>query len=342
MLINIEDIKITDRIRKDFGNIQELADDIKQNGLINPPVVTPDNYELIAGERRVRAMKLLGYQQIEVRPMSIRDAEHTLNLEISENETRKDFSRSERIEYAKRLEQIERLKAKERMRATQNNDAGKAAQENFPGQDTEGQVRDIVAKKVGIGSGKQYEHEKYIVDHKAEITPEDFAEWDDYKLSTNKAYQKLKSENASLLSKNESLKEENAKLRVIPTKVREVEPPDYQELKKAAHDYKNDYARIHKENREKARKIGELEQTIEEMQNDEPKNMYIKKMIDAALVFNARVTTFIQDVGGYVWLADKINELPEEEQKGYMLSVQRVRAWAETLEYNINKNKGEN
>lgn len=49
MLIEIEKIKVTDRIRKDFGNIQELADDIKKYGLINPPVITPDTYDLIAG-----------------------------------------------------------------------------------------------------------------------------------------------------------------------------------------------------------------------------------------------------------------------------------------------------
>ena len=56
MLIDIEKIKIKDRIRKDFGNVQELADDINENGLINPPVITPDTYELITGERRIRAI----------------------------------------------------------------------------------------------------------------------------------------------------------------------------------------------------------------------------------------------------------------------------------------------
>ena len=114
MLLDINKIKVSDRIRKDFGNIQELADDIKENGLINPPVVTPDTFELIAGERRLRAMQLLAYKQIEVRPMAVKDAEHALNLEISENETRKDFSKAERIDYARRLERVESLKAKDR------------------------------------------------------------------------------------------------------------------------------------------------------------------------------------------------------------------------------------
>ena len=37
-----------------------------------------------------------------------------MNLEISENETRKDFSKAERIDYARRLERVESIKAKER------------------------------------------------------------------------------------------------------------------------------------------------------------------------------------------------------------------------------------
>ena len=172
MLIDIEKIKIKDRIRKDFGNVQELADDINENGLINPPVITPDTYELITGERRIRAMKLLGYKQIEVRPMAVKDAEHQLNLEISENEARKDFSKSERIDYARRLERIESLKAEKRMRAGKFD-----PMEIFP----QGATRDFVASKFGIGSGKQYEKEKYIVDNQASLSPEEFANWDEGK-----------------------------------------------------------------------------------------------------------------------------------------------------------------
>lgn len=95
MLVDIDKIVVKDRIRKDFGDIQELADDIKQNGLINPPVVNKE-YELLAGERRLRACKSLGWKQIEVRMMDTRDAEHEFDVEVSENENRKDFSRTER------------------------------------------------------------------------------------------------------------------------------------------------------------------------------------------------------------------------------------------------------
>ena len=123
MLVDIDKIRIEDRIRKDFGDISELAKDIEQNGLINPPTVTPD-LVLIAGERRLAACKLLGWQQIEVKVMEVRDYEHQLRLEISENENRKDFTLAERLDWARRLEQVERLKAKERMKNPRKNFSG--------------------------------------------------------------------------------------------------------------------------------------------------------------------------------------------------------------------------
>ncbi len=94
------------------------------------------------------------------------------------DEVRKDFSKAERIDYARRLERIESLKAEKRMKA------GKAdPMETFP----QGTTRDTVASKLGIGSGKQYEKEKSISDNRSTLTPEDFADWDEGRLSTNKA-----------------------------------------------------------------------------------------------------------------------------------------------------------
>lgn len=177
MIVDIEKVIVKDRIRKDFGNIKELAEDIKENGLINPPVVNKD-YCLLAGERRLRACKSLGWKQIEVRMMDTRDAEHELNVEISENENRKEFSKAERVDYMKRLLAIEQVKASERM----NNPTQKSA---------EGEARDITAKQFGI-SHDTMKKEISIADHKDALTPKDFADWDEGRLSTNKAYQKIK------------------------------------------------------------------------------------------------------------------------------------------------------
>ena len=54
--------------RKDFADarLQELADSIRQKGVLQPVLVTEtlDGYQLIAGERRVRASRLAGLERI--------------------------------------------------------------------------------------------------------------------------------------------------------------------------------------------------------------------------------------------------------------------------------------
>lgn len=105
MLIDIDLIHMDGRIRRDYGDIAELAEDIRRNGLINPPVVIPEadgSYTLLAGERRIRAMRQLGYRQVEIRTWRDLDAAARLEVEISENEQRKEFSPRERYEMFQR------------------------------------------------------------------------------------------------------------------------------------------------------------------------------------------------------------------------------------------------
>ena len=184
MLIDIDKIIVRDRIRKDFGDLQELADDIKANGLLNALVVTPSGegngtYVLIAGERRLRAMRdILGYKAVPVNSVGADDAEQALLMEISENECRKDFTKTERLEYARRLTAIEAAKARERMTLGVNDPEG-------------GRAREKVAQALSVGD-KTLRREQYIEDHQDLLDPSDFADWDEGKLSTNKAYQRIK------------------------------------------------------------------------------------------------------------------------------------------------------
>ncbi|HCX2773146.1 TPA: ParB N-terminal domain-containing protein, partial [Staphylococcus aureus] len=182
---DINKVTVGKRIRKDYGDITSLADDIEDRGLINPPVVTPD-YELIAGERRLKAMKKLDYRQIEVRVMSVEDYEHQLKIEISENEERKAFTYSERMDYAKQLERIEAKKAKDRKtsKLKQNKDTV-----TDQGPERKGETRDIVGKTSGFGSGRTYARAKYIYENADEET---IKEVDEGKKSIRKAHDELR------------------------------------------------------------------------------------------------------------------------------------------------------
>ncbi len=73
--------------------LQELADSIKESGLLQPPVVRPagSGYELIAGERRWRAVQRLGWAKIPVIVREV-DDQAALTLALIENLQRDDLS----------------------------------------------------------------------------------------------------------------------------------------------------------------------------------------------------------------------------------------------------------
>ena len=63
MLVNISEIKVRKRVRKDLGDLDALKESLRRYGLLNP--ITIDNKNrLIAGERRLEAAKLLGWTNI--------------------------------------------------------------------------------------------------------------------------------------------------------------------------------------------------------------------------------------------------------------------------------------
>lgn len=92
--------------RKNFDEdaLQELADSIKQFGLLQPILVQDrrTHYEIIAGERRWRAAKLAGLKEV---PVIVRDYTDQEIVEISliENIQREDLNPIEEAQAYKRL-----------------------------------------------------------------------------------------------------------------------------------------------------------------------------------------------------------------------------------------------
>lgn len=213
MLINIGKVTVGKRIRKDYGDITSLADDIEDRGLINPPVVTPD-YELIAGERRLRALKKLDYKQIEVRIMSVEDYEHQLKIEISENEERKEFTYSERMDYAQQLERIEAKKAKDRQTSKLKQHKNTVTDQ---GPERKGETRDIVGKASGFGSGRTYARAKYIYENADEET---IKEVDEGKKSIRKAHDDLRKQ-----KKQKEVPDMNAPENLVESPIKEKRTP---------------------------------------------------------------------------------------------------------------------
>lgn len=94
-LVPISEIKVADRLREDYGDIAGLADSIATHGLLHPLTIDDDN-TLIAGERRLRAMKRLDFLEVECRRWDGLTETERRELELEENLRRKDLTSYER------------------------------------------------------------------------------------------------------------------------------------------------------------------------------------------------------------------------------------------------------
>lgn len=105
MIVPIDKIKIKKRVRKDLGNLDNLKESLRSYGLLNP-ITLNSKYELIAGERRLSAAKELGWTNIQANIVDNLTEIEQLEMELEENNQRKEFTDEELLEGYKRLERL--------------------------------------------------------------------------------------------------------------------------------------------------------------------------------------------------------------------------------------------
>ncbi len=101
--IEIESIRANPqqpRRKFDEDNLQELAASIRAKGVVQPVIVrkTDDGFELIAGERRVRAARMVGLHRIPAFIAKVADGSEALELALIENLQREDLNPMEMAE----------------------------------------------------------------------------------------------------------------------------------------------------------------------------------------------------------------------------------------------------
>jgi ParB family chromosome partitioning protein len=98
--------KFQPRTNFDANDLQELADSIREKGVIQPLIVTTgsdNNFELVAGERRLRASKIAGLSQVPVILIDVDNEDSLLELALIENVQRTDLNAIEEAEAYRNL-----------------------------------------------------------------------------------------------------------------------------------------------------------------------------------------------------------------------------------------------
>lgn len=106
-------IRVGERAREELGDIEALGTSIKTRGQIHPLAVYPIedpvyDYELIAGERRLRAMIWADVSEVLLRiyPSTLSKLELE-QIELAENYHRKDFTFIEKVKLQRRIYETE-------------------------------------------------------------------------------------------------------------------------------------------------------------------------------------------------------------------------------------------
>jgi len=139
-LIDVNQIEVGERFRRDLGDVKGLAESIREVGLLHPIVVTPD-LKLVCGRRRLEAFKHLGRSMI---PATILDLEDVRRGEIQENQARKDFTVKEMAEIYRYLKP--ELEVEARARRGIRRDLGR----ELPSDSDGGRTDDKIARFCGI------------------------------------------------------------------------------------------------------------------------------------------------------------------------------------------------
>ena len=96
--------------------LEELSESIKKHGVVQPVIIrkTGQEYELIAGERRLRASKMAGLEEIPVIVREYNDSE-SAEIALVENLQREDLNPVEEgIAYEQLMNQFQLTQEKQR------------------------------------------------------------------------------------------------------------------------------------------------------------------------------------------------------------------------------------
>lgn len=336
--INIDELKPHPRNNEFFDDMtgekwNEFLESIRTSGVIEPIVVTTDMV-IVSGHQRVRACKELGIPEIMCEIKTYKDEDSIIKDLLETNIRQRGDIGGSAKKVGKRIKELERLYG-----IHQGN--GSNQYEQKPNNSVIAVTQSDLAAKLGI-SVDTLQNYKMLAD----MIPELEELMDTGIVTKSTALSMIKNlseqEQESLIESLDTTKKITK--REVEKYIEEIktlkENPqiseDYESTKRELKGWKEDYKNLRNDFQNKVGEVQDLRNELESMKNSTPEKQYSEKIKNSTLLFCRKVSTFIENVGGYIWLTDYINEIPELEREGYIRSIHRIKEWANTMETNIN------
>ena len=108
-------------------------------------------------------------------------------------------------------------------------------------------------------------------------------------------------------------------------------PDDYDELQNLYARYVAENQRLRDENQQTTNTMRDLQSRLEHYTHHGELQNAAAKLESDAMFFHVKCNEFITAVGGYLYLAEHIAELPKPQQEAYWQSVMSIAAWAQNI-----------
>lgn len=337
--INVDELKPHPRNNEFFDDMtgekwEEFLESIKTRGVVEPIVITPDKV-IFSGHQRVRACKELGIQTVMC-DVHTYDNEDQILQDLIETNIRQrgkiDVSSKKEGRIFRELERIYGIQ--------HGGNRGNQYTEAKPNNSALAKSQDNLAKSLDV-SVDTLQNYKLLTEMIPEL--EELVDTGIVSVTTAIAIIKTMSPEQQL----EMFSQMDVTKRITRRAVEEYKkthppvPSDYEQIKENLKISKKDIKDLNDRLQKAKEEALSLKERIAVLEDDSLPENFANKLKQSSIKFAGKVANFLEDIGGYVWLTDYLDQIPDFERQNYINSIEALKAWIGAMDFNINKEKGE-
>ncbi len=351
-LLKVCDLKIHPDNEYYFDDISgekwnKLLESIKNNGVRTPIIVT-DDMRIVSGNQRVRACKELGIEMINAEVAHYKSEEDIIRDLIEINVRQRGVIDDSEIKQSRR---IDFLKEYYGIKRGGDRRSDKSKVQNAPLK-----TLDDLSEELQMSKDKIKRLSKL-----SDMIPEmqDLIETGIVTPTTARAiikqlpeFQQKElaeqlSDNDGKVSKREvqkyidKIRELENREPEVKTVVKEVVPGDYREAKSKAKAYDAETRRLNKRLEDAYKERNYLQDRVAELEGATKEGLDTSNLSENVFYFCTICNNFIGNVGGLVWLTDRIADMPEKQRDMFLKASNSFRDWSLAFTQNLERRVNE-
>lgn len=322
-----------------------FTESIETSGIIEPLVVSETSHVIISGHQRLRAAKYLKMKQVPVTFREFKSEDEVLKELIETNIRQRGVGNPNPVKFGRCIAELERIYGIK-------NGGDRKSEPTKLGVKTQKELAEELSM-----SSEQLRKYKSLTDlipelqdavQSGQITPttamgfvKKLSKKEQEQLAEQiRGKEKVSSQEIKFYKERiKKLSEENNALRnqepeVIEKEV-EVIPDDYEKIKRENSTIRSENDLLSKERKQYLDERNAANKRIKELEEREGIHDAQIKLERESEYLGTQINSFIRNVGGYVWVTEQIEKLPEEKRMDVIKAIRNINAWSQQMLINI-------